>query len=95
MWCRAVYVAIPVCVAGVILITQPSFLGHVSEHRSMLGVTLAIGQVTGPLYFQQLLFFYTSRSQYFSSFLVAVQHPVLSGQSNLQWKNSACVFTCA
>lgn len=41
---KAVYVAIPVCVAGVILITQPSFLGRVSEHRSMLGVTLAIGQ---------------------------------------------------
>lgn len=63
MLCRAVYVAIPVCVAGVILITQPSFLGRTSEHRSMLGVTLAVGQVTGPLHLQQLLFFHTSRSK--------------------------------
>ncbi len=78
MLCRAVYVAIPVCVAGVILITQPSFLGHVSEHRSMLGVTLAVGQVIGPLHLQQLLSFHTSRSKYLCSFLVAVQPPVVS-----------------
>ncbi len=50
MSCRAVYVAIPVCVTGVILITQPSFLGHVSQHRSMLGITLAVGQVTDPVH---------------------------------------------
>lgn len=43
--CRAVYVAIPVCVAGVILITQPAFLGQDSQQRSKLGVTLAVGQV--------------------------------------------------
>lgn len=41
---RAVYVAIPVCVAGVILVTQPSFLGKMSEHRSTLGIVLAVGQ---------------------------------------------------
>lgn len=37
--------AIPVCVAGVILVTQPSFLGKMSEHRSTLGIVLAVGQV--------------------------------------------------
>lgn len=43
--CRAVYVAIPVCVAGVILITQPPFLGRDSQQRSKLGIMLAVGQV--------------------------------------------------
>ena len=43
--CRAVYVAIPVCVAGVILITQPAFLGQDTQQRSKLGITLAVGQV--------------------------------------------------
>lgn len=43
--CRAVYVAIPVCVAGVVLITQPSFLGKHSQQRSTLGILLAVGQV--------------------------------------------------
>lgn len=43
--CRAVYVAIPVCVAGVILITQPAFLGQSSQQRSKLGIMLAVGQV--------------------------------------------------
>ena len=43
--CRAVYVAIPVCVAGVILITQPAFLGQDSQERSKLGIMLAVGQV--------------------------------------------------
>lgn len=43
--CRAVYVAIPVCVLGVLLITQPSWLGHGTRSRSALGITLAIGQV--------------------------------------------------
>ena len=91
MLCRAVYVAIPVCVAGVILITQPSFLGHVSEHRSMLGVTLAVGQVIAPLHLQQLLFFHTSWSKHLSSCSVAVQLPVLScGQPNLHQKLRLC-----
>ena len=43
--CRAVYVAIPVCVAGVILITQPAFLGQATQQRSKIGITLAVGQV--------------------------------------------------
>ena len=92
MSCRAVYVAIPVCVAGVILITQPSFLGHVSEHRSMLGVTLAVGQVVAPLHDQQLLLFFpTSWSKHLSSCSVAVQLPVLScGQPNLHQKLCLC-----
>ena len=42
---RAVYVAIPICVAGVVLITQPSFLGKHSQQRSTLGILLAVGQV--------------------------------------------------
>ena len=37
--------AIPICVAGVVLITQPSFLGKHSQQRSMLGILLAVGQV--------------------------------------------------
>ena len=45
MPCRAVYVAIPVCVAGVILITQPAFLGQDTQQRSKLGILLAVGQV--------------------------------------------------
>ena len=92
MSCRAVYVAIPVCVVGVILITQPSFLGRVSEHRSMLGVTLAIGQVIGPLHLQRLLFFHTTGTKCLSSRLDDVQAPVLScGQSHPCWKS--CTHT--
>lgn len=43
--CRAVYVAIPVCVVGVVFITQPSWLGGGTHPRSALGIILAIGQV--------------------------------------------------
>ena len=45
MLCRAVYVAIPVCVVGVVFITQPSWLGGGTHPRSALGIILAIGQV--------------------------------------------------
>lgn len=46
MLCRAVYVAIPVCVVGVVFITQPSWLGGGTHPRSALGIILAIGQVS-------------------------------------------------
>lgn len=43
--CRAVGVAIVMCMGGVLLITQPSFLGFAKNERSLLGVFFACFQV--------------------------------------------------
>ena len=39
--CRAVLVAMAMCMAGVVLITQPSFLGFAKSERSLLGIFFA------------------------------------------------------
>ena len=45
--CRLVLFAIPACVVGVALITQPSFLGFSkSQQRNLWGVVFASSQVT-------------------------------------------------
>ncbi|KAK9829224.1 hypothetical protein WJX72_004585 [[Myrmecia] bisecta] len=41
---KFVLVAVPCCIAGVICITQPSFLGFGSADRSKIGILLACGQ---------------------------------------------------
>ncbi|KAK9837654.1 hypothetical protein WJX74_002242 [Apatococcus lobatus] len=41
---KFIWIAIPLCVAGVVTITQPSFLGFSKETLSLLGVFLALNQ---------------------------------------------------
>jgi len=44
--CRMVAIAIPLCLVGVALITQPSFLGFSrTEQRNLWGIVFASGQV--------------------------------------------------
>ena len=43
------YGAIAMCMAGVLCITQPSFLGFTKNERSLIGVFFACSQVSGPL----------------------------------------------